>query len=164
MSVQAEGMQDSCGWFAYSTVYSSPDGTGWYCMPEIADSVRLYFPTEKEKHGYVISAVHVSGGSGRSDPDQKSLRSKYGKEVLFTPTSITMTNNKGMSVVIDDEEGVSILSDKQISISSKEEIQIASKEQSIHLMSPEKISFQQGDTQFEMTDRVRMEGSRVQME
>lgn len=28
-------------WFPYSTVYSSPDGTGWYCMPEKGDEVRL---------------------------------------------------------------------------------------------------------------------------
>ncbi len=32
-------------WFDFSTVYSSSDGAGWYCMPEVGDSVRLYFPT-----------------------------------------------------------------------------------------------------------------------
>ena len=43
-------MEDETGgwagqkWFAYSTIYSSPDGTGWYCMPEKGDSVRLIFP------------------------------------------------------------------------------------------------------------------------
>ena len=46
-------------WFSFSTVYSSPDGSGWYCMPEPGDEIRLYFPTEKEKHAYVISAVHL---------------------------------------------------------------------------------------------------------
>lgn len=46
-------------WFSFSTVYSSPDGSGWYCMPEQGDEIRLYFPTEKEKHAYVISAVHL---------------------------------------------------------------------------------------------------------
>lgn len=46
-------------WFPFSTVYSSPDGSGWYCMPEEGDEVRLYFPTFKEKHAYVVNAVHL---------------------------------------------------------------------------------------------------------
>lgn len=33
---------DGKKWFLYATVYSSEDGTGWYCMPEIGDHVRLY--------------------------------------------------------------------------------------------------------------------------
>ena len=48
-------------WHAFSTVYSSPDGTGWYAMPEKGDSLRLYFPTEIENEGYTISAVHTYG-------------------------------------------------------------------------------------------------------
>ena len=31
-------------WFPYSTVASSPDGSGWYCMPENGESVRDYYP------------------------------------------------------------------------------------------------------------------------
>ena len=57
-------MEDETGgwagqkWFAYSTIYSSPDGTGWYCMPEIGDTVRRYFPTSREEDAYVASAYH----------------------------------------------------------------------------------------------------------
>ena len=57
-------MEDETGgwagqkWFAYSTIYSSPDGTGWYCMPEKGDSVRLYFPNENEAEAYVNSSVN----------------------------------------------------------------------------------------------------------
>ena len=40
--------------FPYATVYSSPNGTGWYCMPEEKDSVRLYLPTEDEKDAYAL--------------------------------------------------------------------------------------------------------------
>ena len=71
--LNADGIGGTGKWFSFSTVYSSPDGSGWYCMPEPGDEIRLYFPTEKEKHGYVISAVHLpvtesnagsSGGGG----------------------------------------------------------------------------------------------------
>lgn len=43
-------------WFSFSTVYSSADGAGWYCMPEIGDKVRLYIPASDEADAYVCSA------------------------------------------------------------------------------------------------------------
>ena len=51
VNIAADGIQSNRKWFLYSTVYSSPDGTGWYCMPEEGDSVRLYLPNEKERDG-----------------------------------------------------------------------------------------------------------------
>lgn len=29
-------------WFEYSTAYSSSDQSGWYCMPEVGDTVRVF--------------------------------------------------------------------------------------------------------------------------
>ncbi|MDR9857318.1 hypothetical protein RJP21_27355 [Paenibacillus sp. VCA1] len=43
--------------FPYSTMYASDDQTGWYCMPEKGDSIRLYFPNEKEAEGIALSSV-----------------------------------------------------------------------------------------------------------
>ncbi|MFB6365331.1 contractile injection system protein, VgrG/Pvc8 family, partial [Paenibacillus elgii] len=47
-------------WFPYSTVYSSPDGSGWYCMPEAGDEVRLYFPDERESNAFAASSVDAA--------------------------------------------------------------------------------------------------------
>jgi len=47
-------------WHPFSTVYSSPDGSGWYAMPEVGDKLRLYFPTEIDNEAYSISAVHLN--------------------------------------------------------------------------------------------------------
>ena len=33
VNIAADGIQSNRKWFLYSTVYSSPDGTGWFCMP-----------------------------------------------------------------------------------------------------------------------------------
>jgi hypothetical protein len=56
-------------WLSYSTVYSSPDGTGWYAMPEIGDELRMYFPSEREAEAYAISAVNADGPDmGRDIP------------------------------------------------------------------------------------------------
>lgn len=165
VSIAADGIQDGKKWFLYSTVYSSPDGTGWYCMPEAGDSVRLYLPNEKEKDGYIISAVHLEAtGEARSTPDNKSLKSKYGKEVLFTPSLLRLTNNNGMSVEISDEDGIIISSDKGVTIEAKEGLQIASLEQSIEVVAPESIVMEQGETKLTLKDDIHLDGAQVHME
>lgn len=165
VQIAADGIQDSKKWFLYSTVYSSPDGTGWYCMPEEGDSVRLYLPNEKEKDGYIISAVHLAtDGEARSTPDNKSLRSKYNKEVLFTPSLLRMTNNKGMTVEISDEEGIIISSDKAVVIEATEGIQIVSLEQSVEVVAPESIRLDQGETSVVVEDTIHWKGPQIYMQ
>lgn len=165
-------MEDETGgwagqkWFAYSTIYSSPDGTGWYCMPEQGDSVRLYFPNENEAEAYVNSSVNEqsSNSSARSNPDEKSIKNKQGKEVLFKPDRLVFTNNKGMSIEIVDDEGILIESDKSITIKAKENIGIISMEQGVEMSAPEKIAFQQGNTMLELADDINVQGGRVNMQ
>lgn len=63
-------------WFPFSTVASSPDGSGWYSMPEVGDSIRVYFPTCDEKEGYVVtkhdSHMPASGKTPIGGPAKKS--------------------------------------------------------------------------------------------
>lgn len=56
-------------WFPFSTVASSADGSGWYSMPEIGDSIRVYFPTCDEKEGYVVTKhdSHMPASKNASD-------------------------------------------------------------------------------------------------
>ncbi len=110
------GGQEITRWFPYSTGYSSPDGAGWYCMPEVGDSVRLQVPDHMEEHAYVISAVHMDTDGGRKIPDHKSFKTKYGKELLFTPDSLELTNHQGMWIKIVDGEGIEIVSDKDMRV------------------------------------------------
>lgn len=49
---------EDCYWFPFSTPSASPDGSGWYCMPEIGDHVRVYFPSKKTGDVIAISAVN----------------------------------------------------------------------------------------------------------
>lgn len=153
-------------WFAYSTIYSSPDGTGWYCMPEPGDSIRLYFPNEDEAEAYANSSVNeqASDSSARSNPDEKSIKNKQGKEVLFKPDRLTMTNNNGMSIEIIDDEGILIESDKSITIRAKENIGLISAEQGVEMSASDKIVFRQGDTVMELAEDINIQGGRVNMQ
>lgn len=153
-------------WLPYSTVYSTPDGTGWYCMPEVGDSIRLCFPTEHDEEAYVANSVHqaVAGGTARTNPDYKSIMNKQRKEVLFTPDSLLITNNNGMSIELSDEKGIIIISDKAIQFKSDKAVQLTSVESKIQVVAPEEINFKQGDTVVQMKEKMFFTGAQVHME
>lgn len=178
--VLADESQDkgTAKWFPYSTVYSSPDGTGWYCMPEINDSVRLYFPNEHEEEGYVISSVNVEQEGGksqdtgsmgaktppRSNPDNKSISNKYHKQIELTPTSIVITNNDGMTIKLDDQEGITINSNKKICIESEDELSMKSQSAKMLLEAKEAIELIQGNAKISMKDEVTIEGAKFKVQ
>jgi hypothetical protein len=158
-------LPDNARWLPYSTVYSSPDGTGWYAMPEIGDRIRLYYPTDLDKEGYVVSSVHLEASSGlRANPDHKSIRNKYDKEVKFTPTILTMTNNNGMSVTIDDEFGITIDSDKEILVKAKENLTMISETDNIYIMAQKQINLVRDETSVVMDDNIVITGQEITVE
>lgn len=178
--VLADESQDKAkaAWFPYSTVYSSPDGTGWYCMPEEGDSVRLYFPNEHEEEGYIISSVNVeqkeggaagAGSSGgktppRSNPDYKSISNKYHKQIELTPSSIVITNNDGLTLKLEDEEGITISSNKKIRIESEDELSIQSRNAKMQMEAKEAIELIQGSAKLTMKDEVTIEGAKFKVQ
>lgn len=152
--------------FSYATVYSSPDGTGWYCMPEVGDEVRLYFPSNREGEAYVFSSVHLKSENGdeRSNPNFKSIMNKQGKEILFKPNSILITNNAGMSLEMSDEEGISIISDKKITLQSDKAIEIISEKECVDIIAPKQISLKQGNTDVVLSDSLTMKGAKIRLD
>ena len=66
VKLQEDENQEKCRscWFDYATVYSTPDGTGWYCMPEIGDEIRLVLPDRDENHAYAAGSIHVGSAGG----------------------------------------------------------------------------------------------------
>jgi hypothetical protein len=137
-------------------------------MPEVNDKVRLYFSNEKEEEGYIISSIHqeVKNGSTsfRSNPDNKSISTKYNKQIELTPTSIVMTNNKGMSVILDDNKGIQIVSDKDVLIQSNQKLSIKSQQEVMSVEALEAIELIQGNTKIESKEDVMISGAKFKLE
>ena len=151
--------------FPFSTVYSTNDGTGWYCMPEEKDRVRLYFPTEKEKDAYVISAVHLEENNKlRNDPEKKFIMNKYKKMVQFTKDAITITNNDGMTIELNDSKGISIISDKDINMSAGKDVNITSKKKEVNVSGKSSVNVKQGSSAYiELKGTATIKGTQVKM-
>ncbi len=152
--------QKKLRWFSFSTVYSSADGTGWYCMPETGDTIRLYFPTNREEEAYVASAYHEEGGSLRTQPEHKFWRNKEGKEIRLSPDRILMTNNDGTYIELSDEKGIEMVSEGSITIWSKESLRINAGS-SIELSAPNEVTVRQGNTKMNLGGDIAMQGARI---
>ena len=145
----------------YATVYSSPEGGSWYCMPEVGDRVIVKFPDANEQNVYVQNAFHVGSAGGRDNPEIKFFKNKEGKEIRLSPESVLITDNNGSSIEIKDDKGISIKSNGMISIAAKTEVLIESSNAGISLISPTSVQITQNGTQIEMNDGITHQGSKV---
>lgn len=111
-------------WFPYSTVYASSDGSGFYCMPEIGDTVRVFMPSNNEKDAFVSGTVN---NNPQDDPRHKSWKAPGGKEILLTNEGIYIICEKEKIYInLTKEEGIEIRSNKKIEVSSDEGVAIQS--------------------------------------
>lgn len=152
-------------WFPYSTVFSSPDGTGWYCMPENGDAIRLYFPDNDERNGYAISSTNLqsSNNEKRSDPAIKSIGTKYGKEVVMKPGAVEIIGNGNLLMRLTDDGGIEVKSDKKIVLDAKEDIEITGGTKII-IEGSEGVELTQGAANINIKDDVTMKDGKVNIE
>jgi len=150
-------------WFPYATVYSSGDGTGWYCMPEPGDKIRLYFPNEHDREAYAVSAYHEAGADLRKNHKCKFWRNREGKEIQLAPGRILLTNNNGTYIELSDADGIDIVSTGHVTLSAGETLRISSSGSSIEMSAPNKVRLKQGDTEMSLGGDLNMRGAQIKL-
>lgn len=152
-------------WFEFATIFSQPDGTGWYCMPEIEDVVRLYFTDSEEKNAYVVSSMHYDGidDSKRSDPSVKSISTKYGKEIVMSPGSVEIIGNGNLLMRMTDDGGIEVNSNKKIILDAKDDIEINGGA-NIQIKGHKGIKLTQAGASMLIKDDITMSGGKVNVQ
>jgi len=123
-------------WFPYSSVYTAEGNSGWYCMPELGDHLKVYFPNNKEEDGVAMSSVRKDSEKAEynkvDNPDVKYFRTKSGKELMFAPNEILISaKDKEIYIRLNEEDGIEIFSKKEIKIISDDNIVMGSKQKVI---------------------------------
>lgn len=123
-------------WFPYSTMSASPDGSGWYCMPEKGDQIRVCFPTADEGEAYAVSSVssHQPGPADKEDPmanpNVKYLQTKNDQVIKFAEEGIIINSGSGKATIFLGNSGeVSIYGENCINVTAKETLSLVSKNQ-----------------------------------
>ncbi len=126
IDIDSEYDGDSTVWLPYSTAYSSGDGSGFYCMPAKGDLVRVFFPGSDEGQAFAASSVSVSPGADVTD---KQWTGPNGKQILMTKEGIYITtniNDNKIFINLTDDEGITIVSNKNINICAKNNLSLIS--------------------------------------
>lgn len=154
-----EDVQPSARWYPYATVFSSPDGSGWYCMPQAGDEIRLYFPTRSEKHAYAISSVHKpvasqprngnQGSSAEAAPPRTNvlnneLRSQDGKVVQLLEDRIVMSNGKGLTISMVDNQGIGVVSNGDLNLKATGQVFVSGS--SLNISGSTEVSIKSGES------------------
>ena len=148
LDIDAEYDEGGNLWLPYSTAYSSSDGSGFYCMPQVGDKVRVFFPSDSEKDAFAASSVNVSP---LDNTLHKKWRSPAGKEILLTEGGIFITcKDQKVFINLEDEAGISICSNKDINICSNNNILVYA-QNLLKIQSEEKILLSTGTSYIDMT-------------
>ena len=134
-------------------------------MPEPGDMVRLTIPGKEEKEAFVTSSVHMETDSAdRKDPNVKSFKSKYQKEVRFTPDSIVITNNQGTKIELTDAEGINIVSAHSVMLEAAEDMTISSDTGSLIVAGTSSVNLKQGGTAINMDKGITFTGGELKVQ
>lgn len=100
LEIDGEKTDRDCYWFPYSTISAAPNGSGWYCMPEIGDAVRIYFPTKLPDQAIALNAIGMYGmpeaGQDRmADTRRIYFSTKQNKELILDDNQIRIAINGG---------------------------------------------------------------------
>lgn len=132
-------------WFPYATVAASPDGGGWYCMPEVGEKIRLYCESKDESKAFVINAIDThepkTGAEAKEDrmsnPPNKSLKTAANKEVKFTPEGIliecdggqaSMKLNRDGTIEVQGQKNINLACVQNLSLRAEKEMTISAQE------------------------------------
>jgi len=125
-------------WYPYASMYASSGETGWYCMPEIGDTIRLCHPENEEGRAMAINSIKphdpnedvevLDPGHRMADPDVKYLRTAFGKEIKFRPDGIDIIAKDGTVFMTMNDDGTVILnSNDKISFTATNDIHMKAK-------------------------------------
>lgn len=130
------------------TLSASPDGSGWYYMPETDDNVRVYFPSKYTKDAIAVSAVSSydgkSTGAGQpdrmADPSAKYLGNPSGQEMKLAKDGIFLTCGRGTAsvrignggdITLSARDTVYISAENNLEITAEEAILLQAQEQAV---------------------------------
>lgn len=120
--------KDEAYWFPYSSFYTAEGNSGWYCMPQHGDSVKLYFPNNREENAMASSSIRKGGAScsKTSNPDIKYMGTNFGKEMMMGVKDLSFTAKESkegiIKISLHEDNGIEIKSDKKISFVSEKDM------------------------------------------
>lgn len=173
LSIDSRQDAEKAKYISYTTVYANSGNAGWYCMPEIGDTVHMYFPSRDESEAVAVNSLRKDDraleGFGTS---LKIFRTADGKELKFSEDSIKITcsnivnrktGEKNVTYIeLSDQDGIRIFSTKPVSIHSDEDLSLSSGKE-LKLSAEREISLDCKTSQIVLNEAVDITGKVVKI-
>lgn len=113
--------------FPYFSRYTAEGHSGWHCLPEIGDKVRVYFPNARETGAIVIDSIRQDSETNEkiADPNIKYFGNTFGKELILSGGALSLSSSGEafrISLNLDSDKGVLVKSDQELNIQSAGDI------------------------------------------
>lgn len=169
MAIDGSSAQAAQYWFPYSTISASSDGSGWYCMPEIGDDVRIYFPSKKESEAIALSSVSSydapkSGEDFMGDPNSRYLRTKSGQQLTLASNNMKLSSKGASAVTIQNNGTVQIHANSMVKASAQQISLEAKDTMTIHVLEQFALTSFNGGKISSSEGNVILQGTQVNMD
>jgi phage baseplate assembly protein gpV len=174
---EKEQAEATACWFPYATPYTAEGNTGWYCMPEIGDYVRLFCPNYQEAEAFITTSVrfrerdangqtssYTDNGDKISNPQIKYFRTNFGKEIMFSEDEIVITGKDGELLVrLNEAKGIEILSHQAVTLTAKNDVNINSEEGKVALSAATELDLICQASSIKLDGETNIKGSQVKI-
>ena len=158
LEIDAEQNLGTAWHFSYTTIYTAEGHAGWYCMPEVGDTVFIYFPNKKEEDAVSVNSIRENGGVG--GPEVKVFRTPNGKELRFSPDEILITCVDGSIFMSLSSSGISVTSSQPININSQSNLSLKANKK-VNISADSEILFTCREASMQMDCEVKVLGAEV---
>lgn len=126
LSIDKEQNVDECCWFQINTLYTSEGETGFYCMPQVGDNVKLYFPNQNENSSYVKLVNRLDGENNinTQEPNSKYFGTVFGSKMEVLPDALNFVCLDNNYINMSNQSGTEINSNVNIKINSESNLQL----------------------------------------
>ncbi|XOK59615.1 contractile injection system protein, VgrG/Pvc8 family [Paenibacillus elgii] len=154
--------KDASCWFPYPTYYTSDNGIGWHCMPELGDTVSLYFPAREEKDAVVSHSLrkHTAGGDKINDPHTKRLGTKGKKEARFDKKETALASRENhFFIKLNEGTGAELYSKGTMLLTTGEDLVMYGKR--VEITAAKELSVSSKASKIRMDGETHIKGTRV---
>ena len=163
LEIDKEQKQEEAIWFPYCTPFSNEGSTGWHCMPEVGDSIKLYFPSVKEEEAFVTTSIRRGEKAGErlQKPETKYFRTVDEKEMMFSDKDLTVSGRDALLLIrLNIEQGVEISSELDIDLTARENL-IIDVGKRLTVTAGEEIHFQCRESELLMNEEIMLNAKRI---
>ncbi len=148
--IDSEQDAGSDTWYEYATPFATGGGSygsGFYCMPEEGDEVRVFIPSADESKAFAFGTVSTAQ---LPDPQKAQWKMPEGQELLFTDKGIRIAcgdhhvyidllSGEGIkiwtnkSIIVDCQGGINIKADDSVIAYGQHMLQLSASETKIIL-------------------------------